>query len=181
MSFRPAGDEDSDSDDDGFYLGSNYSVKTDRDTVNNGINANKSVSPPETFTAMPAGAELDEVYNEDFERSTTPKISVPSTSSPIDGRKAQKKANKTSDGISSSRQTSGVSGPGRGQIQPRGRGRGGFPKPPPSSGNRGKSTRRYMYAWSWSIHVPKKPIPPRFPWECKFIIWMKWMNEVNKF
>lgn len=142
MSFRPAGDEDSDSDDDGFYLGSNYSVKTDRDTVNNGINANKSVSPPETFTAMPAGAELDEVYNEDFERSTTPKISVPSTSSPIDGRKAQKKANKTSDGISSSRQTSGVSGPGRGQIQPRGRGRGGFPKPPPSSGNRGKSTRR---------------------------------------
>ena len=62
MSFRPAGAEDSDSDDEGFYIGSIHDSK-----LNGGF---KSRTGSRNFTAMPAGAESDDEDSDGFDLSS---------------------------------------------------------------------------------------------------------------
>lgn len=147
MSYHPAGAEDSDSDDEGFYMGSSYSVITDRDkySMNGDVKLNSSVSSQKSFPAMPAGAEAVDEDSEGFERGSALFRSVSSSSERNDRRRAY---DTTNDSVGTSFSTAGASGlgRGRGQLHQRGRGRGGFPKPPASYSNRGKATRRSNFS-----------------------------------
>lgn len=149
MSFRPAGAEDSDSDDEGFYMGSSYTINGDRDKhngMNSDVNLNSTVDSQKNFVAMPAGAESDE-DSKGLEFSSAPVSSVSSSSGRTGGRKnfeRQHAHKKTNDGPSHSVAGATGLGRGRGQLQ-QGRGRGGFPKPPSSYSNRGKTTKRFVY------------------------------------
>ena len=124
MSFCPAGFEDSDSDDEGFFMGGSdsYSAKT----VNNKPDMNGMTgASSKNFTGISAG---------DLESDTS--------KAQTDGRRKQHSSHqKTNDG--SNNGATGF-GRGRGQLQQRGRGRGGFPRPPSSYSNRGKSSRRFV-------------------------------------
>lgn len=150
MSFHPAGAEDSDSDDEGFYMGSSYSVNTDRDkrSMNGDINLNSTVHSQKNLAAMPAGAESDE-DSEGLEFHSAPVNAFPPSSARSDGRKKfdrqREKAYKTNDGPSYIMPGASGLGRGRGQLQQKGRGRGGFPRPPPSYTNREKTARRLVY------------------------------------
>ena len=142
MSFHPAGAEDSESDEDGFYMGSSYSANTGRDKhpMNDNVNLKYNVNSQRNFTAMPAGAESDDEGIEGLEFRKAPAQSTGS-SAQTDGKRRQHGYKNTSDGLMTG--ASGV-GRGRGQLQQRGRGRGGFPRPPSSYSNRGKSTKRFV-------------------------------------
>ncbi|KAL9973262.1 hypothetical protein ACROYT_G019691 [Oculina patagonica] len=141
MSFRPAGAEDSDSDDDGFYMGSIH------DSNMNGGFANGTDSR-KNFVAMPAGAESDDEDSDGFEFSSAPANSQKSTPTKVTGTHNANserqylfaKNDNTSNSLS---EKSGL-GRGRGLLPQRGRGRGGFPRPPPSFNNvnKGKTSRR---------------------------------------
>lgn len=131
MSFCPAGFEDSDSDDEGFFMGgsSGYSAKT----VNNKPDMNGMTgASSKDFTGISAGAESCNRHPEDVEFETS--------KAQTDGRRRQHSSQKTSDCRNDG--ATGL-GRGRGQLQQRGRGRGGFPRPPSSYSNRGKSSRRF--------------------------------------
>lgn len=144
MSFVPAGAEDSDSEDDGFYMGSSYTGNSNHNKfgMRNGGDMSRSVSSSKGFTTMPAGAESDDEDSDGFEVNSTPFHSVSSTASQTYEKKPNMNLNKSNDVVSFSHTTSAVA-VGKGQnIKQRGRGRGGFPRPPASFSNRGKPARR---------------------------------------
>ena len=145
MSFVPAGAEDSDSEDDGFYMGSSYTSNSNHNKfgVRNGGDVNRSVSSSKGFTSMPAGAESDDEDSDGFEVNSKPFNSVSSSASQTYEKKPYKNLNKSIDVVNFSHPSSAVA-VGRGQVQQRGRGRGGFPRPPASFSNRGKSARRFV-------------------------------------
>lgn len=151
MSFHPAGAEDSESDEDGFYMGSSYSANTGRDKhpMNDNVNLKYNVNSQRNFTAMPAGAESDDEGIEGLEFRKAPAQSTGS-SAQTDGKRRQHGYKNTSDGLMTG--ASGV-GRGRGQLQQRGRGRGGFPRPPSSYSNRGKSTKRSNFSPNKSMQA----------------------------
>ena len=131
MSFCPAGFEDSDSDDEGFFVGgsNSYSAKT----VNNKPDMNGMTgASSKNITGIPAGADSCNPHPEDVEFETS--------KAQTDGRRRQHSSQKTSDNRNDG--ATGL-GRGRGQLQQRGQGRGGFPRPPSSYSNRGKSSRRF--------------------------------------
>lgn len=139
MSFRPAGAEDSDSDDEGFYIGSIHDSK-----LNGGF---KSRTGSRNFTAMPAGAESDDEDSDGFDLGSTSVNSVKSASAKFSGTRTANndgqltRTNDVKFPPKSSSETSGV-GRGRGLLSPRGRGRGGFSRPSPTFNNKGKTARR---------------------------------------
>lgn len=145
MSFRPAGAEDSDSDDEGFYIGSIHDSKL------NGGFKNKTGSR-NNFTAMPAGAESDDEDSDGFDLGSTPVNSVKSATTKFTGTRTAHNDGqlaKTKDvkfAPNSLSETSGV-GRGRGLLPQRGRGRGGFPRPSPTFNNKGKTARRFIYVY----------------------------------
>ena len=146
MSFRPAGAEESDSDDEGFYMGSIH------DNNMNGGFANRSNNTVsrKNFVAMPAGAESDDEDSDGFELNSVPVNSQTSTPAKVSGSQTANdnrqylfaKNEVTSNSLADK------SGPGRGRglLPQRGRGRGGFPRPPLSyNTNKGKTTRRFNF------------------------------------
>lgn len=147
MSFRPAGAEDSDSDDEGFYIGSIHDSK-----LNGGF---KSRTGSRNFTAMPAGAESDDEDSDGFDLGSASVNSVKSASAKFSGtRTANNDGQLTrTDDVKfppkSSSETSGV-GRGRGLLSPRGRGRGGFSRPSPTFNNKGKTARRFLFCHTYS-------------------------------
>ena len=143
MSFHPAGAEDSDSYDEGFYIGSIHDSKL------NGGFKNKSGSR-NNFNAMPAGAESDDEDSDGFDLGSAPSNSVKSSSTKFNGMRSANndgqlaRTNDVKFAPNSVSQTSGV-GRGRGLLSPRGRGRGGFPRPSPTFNNKGKTARRFIF------------------------------------
>lgn len=145
MSFRPAGAEESDSDDEGFYMGSIH------DNNMNGGFANKSnnTASRKNFVAMPAGAESDDEDSDGFEFNSVPVNSQTSTPAKVSGSQT---ANDNRQYLFAKNEVTSnslpdKSGPGRGRglLPQRGRGRGGFPRPPLSYNiNKGKTTRRLL-------------------------------------
>ena len=160
MSFRPAGAEDSNSDDDGFYMGSIH------DNNMNGGFANNTDSR-KNFVAMPAGAESDDEDSDGFEFSSAPVNSQKSTPRSFTGTQTANDDRQylfaKNEVTSNSLSESGV-GRGRGLLPQRGRGRGGFPKPPPSFNNKGKTSRRFLYCYIFpSKKFPSVCVTPRTP------------------
>lgn len=151
--YRPAGAEESDSSDDGFYMGSIHSGN-DKYSMNGGIN-NKTASPRNdsrnTSSAMPAGAEFDDEDSDGYEFGSVNSVkSAPAqfnTTRTVNNDRQFGKTNdvNTSNPLSSSLSETTVTGRGRGLLQQKGRGRGGFPRPPPSFNNKGKSAKRFIY------------------------------------
>ena len=161
MSFVPAGAEDSDSEDDGFYMGSSYTGNSNHNKfgMRNGGDMSRSVSSSKGFTTMPAGAESDDEDSDGFEVNSTPFHSVSSTASQTYEKKPNMNLNKSNDVVSFSHTTSTVA-VGKGQnIKQRGRGRGGFPRPPASFSNRGKPARRFVLGHSIYFYL-FTPLPP---------------------
>ena len=141
MSFCPAGAEDSNSDDEGFYIGSIHDSKL------NGAFKNRTGSR-NNFTAMPAGAESDDEDSDGFDLGSASMNSVKSASTKFSGTRSANndgQMSRTNDvKFSSNPETSGV-GRGRGLLSPRGRGRGGFPRPSPTFNNKGKTAQRLIF------------------------------------
>ena len=143
MSFRPAGAEDSDSDDEGFYMGSIHDSKL------NGGFKNKTGSR-NNFNAMPAGAESDDEDSDSFDLGSTLVNSVKSASTKFSGTRSANNDGqlaRTNDiKFAPNSEKSGV-GRGRGMVPPRGRGRGGFPRPSPNFSDKGKTARRFILSY----------------------------------
>ena len=143
MSFRPAGAEDSDSDDEGFYIGSIHDSK-----LNGGFKSR--TGSRNNFTAMPAGAESDDEDSDCFDMGSASVNSGKSASVKFSGTRTANndgQLTRTSDvklTPNSLSETSGV-GRGRGLLSPRGRGRGGFSRPSPTFNNKGKTARRFLF------------------------------------
>jgi len=143
MSFCPAGAEDSNSDDEGFYIGSIHDSKM------NGAFKNKTASC-NNFTAIPAGAESDDEDSDGFDLGSASGNSVKSASAKFSGTRSANndgqltRTNDAKFASNSLSETSGV-GRGRGLLSPRGRGRGGFPKPSPTFNSKGKTARRLIF------------------------------------
>ena len=123
MAFRPAGAEDSGSDEDGLILSDD----------GGGLTKDSRKS----FYVMPAGAESDD-DDEDLDFGSGNLVS-----SQIEIRSAQKidkQSGRTN--VSGGGGVKNV-GKGRGVFQPKGRGRGGFPLQPPSFSNKRKTPERF--------------------------------------
>ena len=143
MSFRPAGAEDSDSDDEGFYIGSIHDSK-----LNGGFKSR--TGSRNNFNAMPAGAESDDEDSDGFDLGSASGNSVKSASVKFSGTRTANndgQLTRTNDMKFASNSMSEISGVGRGRglLSPRGRGRGGFSRPSPTFSNKGKTSRRFLF------------------------------------
>lgn len=75
--YQPAGAEDSDSDDDGFYMGTVYNTNGDFGVTNGDIK--KTDHTQNDFSMMPAGAEFDDGDSDEFDFGTAPARSMKAT------------------------------------------------------------------------------------------------------
>ena len=143
--YRPAGAEDSDTDDDGFYMGSIHNMN-DKFSMNGDIN--NTDHSRNSFVAMPAGAESDDEDSDGFEPGAAPANSMKAAAAKFNSTRTvnnDRQVGKTNEVTSNSLSETSGPGRGRGLLPQRGRGRGGFPRPPPSFNSKGKSPRRLIY------------------------------------
>lgn len=141
--YQPAGAEDSDSDDDGFYMGTVYNTNGDFGVTNGDIK--KTDHTQNDFSMMPAGAEFDDGDSDEFDFGTAPARSMKATPKKIDKTSITNNDRHNKLSLNPVSVTSGT-GRGRGQLPQRGRGRGGFSRPSLSFDSKGKSSRRSNFS-----------------------------------
>ena len=141
--YLPAGAEDSDSDDDGFYMGTVHNTNSNFGVTNGDINRKDHTQ--NNFPMIPAGEEFDDEDGDELDFNTVQARSMKTTPAKINKTSITNNDSQQNEiNLNSMSDRSGV-GRGRGHLLQRGRGRGGFSRPCLSAHRKGKSSRRFIY------------------------------------
>ena len=140
--YLPAGAEDSDSDDDGFYMGTVHNTNSNFGVTNGDINRKDHTQ--NNFPMIPAGEEFDNEDGNELDFNTVQARSMKTTPAKINKTSITNNDSQQNEiSLNSMSDRSGV-GRGRGHLLQRGRGRGGFSRPCLVANRKGKSSRRFI-------------------------------------
>lgn len=142
--YLPAGAEDSDSDDDGFYMGTVHNTNSNFGVTNGDINRKDHTQ--NNFPMIPAGEEFDDEDGDELDFNTVQARSMKTTPAKINKTSITNNDSQQNEiSLNSMSDRSGV-GRGREHLLQRGRGRGGFSRPCLLAHRKGKSSRRSNFS-----------------------------------